>query len=106
MRLPPPPLVPSPGAPSSSSPASVTSGRRPRRPDKGAFEAFEGGLAELGYVPGKTIDLEPRFADGQEERLAALARGLVDLKLDVIVTGGQGVLARTRRRRPSRLSRQ
>ena len=61
--------------------------------DKGAFEAFEAGLAELGYVPGKTIDLELRFADGQEERLAALAREFVDLKVDVIVTGGQGVLA-------------
>ena len=61
--------------------------------DKGGFEAFEAGLAELGYIPGKTIDLQSRFADGNDERLAALAKELADLMLDVIVTGGPGVRA-------------
>jgi putative ABC transport system substrate-binding protein len=55
------------------------------------FEEFEAGLAQLGYVPGKTVEIAPRFADGHEDRLTPLARELVDLKVDVIVTYGFGV---------------
>lgn len=51
------------------------------------------GLRELGYTPGKTVAIERRSADGQEERMATLAQELVDLKVDVIVTGGPGVYA-------------
>ncbi|RBP14133.1 putative ABC transport system substrate-binding protein [Roseiarcus fermentans] len=61
--------------------------------DRKGLEAFMAGLAELGYVPGKTVVLEARFADGDEARLAAAARELVEIDVDVIVTGGQGVLA-------------
>ena len=57
------------------------------------FEALKAGLIELGYVPGKTVEIELRFADGSEEREVKLARELVDLKVDVIVTGGMGVIA-------------
>jgi putative ABC transport system substrate-binding protein len=49
--------------------------------DKAQIEAFEAGLSELGYAPGKTMEIEFRFADGREERAAELARELVGLRL-------------------------
>ena len=51
-------------------------------------EAFRRGLRELGYVEGKNIVIEQRFAEGKLERLPALAAELVGLKVDVIVSGG------------------
>lgn len=48
-------------------------------------EAFERGLKEMGWVPGQTIRIEYRYADGSPERLEALARELVSLRVDVIV---------------------
>jgi ABC-type uncharacterized transport system substrate-binding protein len=53
-------------------------------------EAFQQGLRELGYVEGKNIVIEWRSAEGKLDRLPALAAELVRLKVDVIVTGGQG----------------
>jgi len=47
--------------------------------------AFVQGLRELGYVDGKNILIEYRFAGGNFKRLAALALELVRLKVDVIV---------------------
>jgi len=47
---------------------------------------FRQRLAELGYVDGKTIIIEERFADGSEARLNELAREMVAGKMDVIVT--------------------
>jgi putative ABC transport system substrate-binding protein len=44
------------------------------------------GLRELGWVEGQNITIEPRFAEGQTERLPALAAELVRLRMDVIVT--------------------
>ena len=52
------------------------------------IEAFRQGLRELGYVEGKNIVIEWRFADGKRERVPALAAELVRLTVDVIVTGG------------------
>ena len=52
------------------------------------IEAFRQGLRELGYVEGKNIVIEWRYAEGKPDRLPALAAELVRLKVDVIVTGG------------------
>ena len=50
--------------------------------------AFVGGLGDHGYVAGKNVTIEHRWADGQYDRLPALAAELVRLKVDVIVTQG------------------
>ena len=47
------------------------------------LEAFRQGLRDLGYAEGRNISLEPRWADGNYDRLPALAAGLVRLKVDV-----------------------
>lgn len=52
------------------------------------IEAFRQGLKELGYVEGKNIIIEYRFADARPERLPELARELVSSKVDVIFAGG------------------
>jgi ABC-type uncharacterized transport system substrate-binding protein len=46
------------------------------------------GLRALGYVEGKNITIESRFAEGKPDRLPALADELVRLKVEVIVAGG------------------
>jgi len=53
------------------------------------LEAFRGGLRELGYVEGKDIVVEVRFADGHYERLPTLAAELVDLQVRAIVASGR-----------------
>jgi putative ABC transport system substrate-binding protein len=49
-------------------------------------QALGQGLRNLGYVEGKTIVLEYRYAEGKIERLPELAAELVRLPVDVIVT--------------------
>src|SRR5688500_9776577 len=51
------------------------------------------GLRDLGYVEGRTIHIEYRYSDGQQDRLPVLASELVALKLDLIVTDGPGIPA-------------
>ncbi len=60
-----------------------------------AREAFLQGLRDLGYVEGRNLVIEYRDAEGNAERLPALAAELVALKVDVIVaaTGTPAVLA-------------
>ena len=52
------------------------------------IEGFRQGLRELGYVEGKNIVIEYRWAEGKSERLPDLAAELVRLKVDIIVTAG------------------
>ena len=47
-------------------------------------DAFKQGLRELGYVEGKTIIIEWRYAEGKPDHLSALAAELVRLKVDAI----------------------
>lgn len=52
------------------------------------FDAFRQGLADLGYVDGKNIKIEPRFAEGHYERFPEIFAELVGLKVDIIAVTG------------------
>jgi putative ABC transport system substrate-binding protein len=62
----------------------------PVSPDAAAnnVEAFRQGLRDLGYVEGRSVALEYRYARGRDETLAGLAIELVRLNVDLIVTWG------------------
>ena len=59
-------------------------------------EGLRQGLRELGYVEGKNIVMEYRYAEGKLDRLSELADELVHLKVDVIVVGGTRVATAAR----------
>lgn len=52
------------------------------------IEAFQKRLLELGHVEGRNITTEYRWAEGRDDRLAALAAELVAAKVDLIITTG------------------
>ena len=54
----------------------------------GSLEALRAGLRDLGYVEGKNLVFEFRWADGKIERLPSLAIDLVQREVDVLVTAG------------------
>jgi ABC-type uncharacterized transport system substrate-binding protein len=56
-----------------------------------ADDAFRAGLRDLGYVEGRNLHTEFRYADGDNDRLASLAAELVAQNVEVIVTYAQGV---------------
>ena len=62
---------------------SIGSASDPRR--VALLGAFRQGLRDLGYVEGKSILIEARFAEGSYDRLPDLAAELVRLKVDIIV---------------------
>src|SRR5215212_3826702 len=51
------------------------------------ISAFIAGLRELGHIPGGTIEIDYRFAEGDTERLPSLAKELIALAPDVIFAG-------------------
>jgi putative ABC transport system substrate-binding protein len=55
--------------------------------------AFLQRLRELGWIEGRTVAIEYRWADGRSERFAEIAAEFVRLKVDIIVTAGGAVLA-------------
>jgi putative ABC transport system substrate-binding protein len=60
-------------------------GPGPRRPH---FDIFRARLAEQGYVEGKNLIFEQRFADCRYDRMAGLATDLVQVPVDVLFTMG------------------
>jgi putative tryptophan/tyrosine transport system substrate-binding protein len=59
---------------------------RPAQLGSDYFGGFVRGMREHGYVEGKNLTIDWRFADGRTERLLQLASELVKLNVDVIVT--------------------
>jgi putative ABC transport system substrate-binding protein len=55
--------------------------------------AFTGRLRDLGWIDGRTVAIQYRWAEGRSERFAEIAAELVRLKVDVIVTAGGAVVA-------------
>jgi ABC-type uncharacterized transport system substrate-binding protein len=82
-------------APSGSTPQStkvhtigVLNLSGPQQPEgRMTVDVFRQALGERGYIEGRNIVIEYRWADGKTERLPALAAELVRLKVDLIVAG-------------------
>ena len=69
-------------------------GHRARlRPRANGLAAFVQRLRELGWIEGRTVAIEYRWAEGRSERFAEIAAEFVRLKVDVIVTAGGAVAA-------------
>jgi len=56
-------------------------------------EAFVQRLHELGWIEGRTVAIQYRWAEGRRERFPEIAAEFVRLKVDVIVTGGNAAVA-------------
>jgi putative ABC transport system substrate-binding protein len=56
--------------------------------ESGRYKAFVQAMRELGYVEGKNLIIEARYAAGKRDRLPSLAAELVQLKVDAIVATG------------------
>jgi putative ABC transport system substrate-binding protein len=59
----------------------------------GWVAAFVQRMGELGWVEGRTVTIEYRWAEGRSERFTEIATEFVRRKVDLIVTGGAAVLA-------------
>ena len=57
------------------------------------YAALVDRLRELGWIEGRTIAFEYRFAEGRPERFAEIATEFVNSNVDVIVTGGNAIPA-------------
>jgi putative ABC transport system substrate-binding protein len=62
-------------------------------PPQSYLNAFRQGLQELGYIEGKNITIEYRYAGGKHDRLPVLVAELVRLPVDVLVVDGSGAAA-------------
>jgi ABC-type uncharacterized transport system substrate-binding protein len=62
--------------------------------EKSILAAFRQGLSQTGYVEGRNLTIEFGFADGQYDRLPALAADLVRRQVEVLVTTGGTPIAR------------
>jgi putative ABC transport system substrate-binding protein len=86
--------------------AVAARGQSPKRPTIGflgtvaqsswtrSIASFEARLRELGWIEGRNVAaIDYRWADGRNDRIAEIAAEFVRLKVDIIVTGGNAVLA-------------
>ena len=55
--------------------------------ERGRIAAFIIGMRELGYIAGQTVDIDYRYAEGDNERLQPLARELIALGPNVTFAG-------------------
>jgi ABC-type uncharacterized transport system substrate-binding protein len=60
--------------------------------DSPMFKAFQQGLRDLGYVEGKNILIEHRYAEGRLDRLPTFVHEFVQLKVDVILAANNVVI--------------
>jgi ABC-type uncharacterized transport system substrate-binding protein len=60
---------------------------------KARTAAIEKGLADRGWFVGRNLHIEYRFAEGEDERLLSLAKGIVELRPDVIIAHSTPVVA-------------
>jgi putative ABC transport system substrate-binding protein len=78
-------------------------------PNASYVAAFGQGLSQTGWVEGQNVAIEYRWAEGQYDRLPALAADLVSRNVDVITTNGGNVSALAAKKRdfvdPDRLPR-
>jgi putative ABC transport system substrate-binding protein len=58
--------------------------------------AFVQRLRDVGWIEGRTVAIEYRYAEGRNERFAEIAAEFVRLKVDVIVTTGEGAVMATK----------
>ena len=72
------------GQESSADRISVSGSGDPSNPGP-PVEAFRQGLRDLGYIEGKNILVEYRYAEGKRDRIPSLVAELVQLKVDVLV---------------------
>ena len=86
-------------------PLTARAQQPPRRPTVGLLvpgtpeshgkwvAAFVQRLSELGWIEGRTVAIEYRWAEGRNERMAEIAAEFVRLKVDIIVTSAYGAIA-------------
>jgi putative tryptophan/tyrosine transport system substrate-binding protein len=67
-------------------------------PTSPLYKEFRQGLRELGYIEGKSILIEERYAQGNLDRLPELARELADLNVNVMFVGAIKPCGRQRKR--------
>ena len=72
----------------SASPAPTVGFLAPQGRSLPLFEAFQKGLADLGYAEGRNVVIESRFAEGHYERFPDILAELVRLKVNVLAVTG------------------
>jgi putative ABC transport system substrate-binding protein len=66
-------------------------GSRQSAMDTGRYATFTLAMRDLGYIEGKNLTIESRYAEGKADRLPALVAELANAKLDVIVATGSSI---------------
>jgi putative ABC transport system substrate-binding protein len=79
----------------------LSPGVPPAAPDWPQRSPLQQGLRELGWVAGQSLVIEYRWAEGQLERLPALAADLVRLPVDVLVAGGNAAITAAQQATPT-----